>query len=544
VHGFEIVLGLVVLAAVVAALAEWLRAPAPSLLVIAGFLVGLLPNVPDVSLDPHLVSFAILPPLLWAAATEVALSELRPVLGTVGVLAVGLVAASAAAVALVTHAIFDQVSLAEGFVLGAVLASTDPIAVGALARRLQLPPRLLALVQGESLLNDATSLVLFRVAVGVAAAGAGVSILHATWDYVRLGVGGAVIGVAAAVFVRFLRRRMQDPVLETVTALIVPYAIYVLAEISSTSGVTAVVFAGLFLGARERSLGLSRGATRLRIATVYAVVQFLLESVVFAVIGLELPVLVRRLAGSDQQFALGALAITATVIVVRALWMYPSTYLPYWLGRLRGHSAASTRPPWQVPTVITWVGTRGVVPLTAALSIPLTVDSGGPFPHRDLLLVLTISCILITLVVQGLTLAPLVNRLGVIEDPARRTRDELVARDVAAQAALARLDELLDVQAVPQIVAIRLRGELEQRALRDQQRLAAYEASAETSDATAWRRSDDEAYRALRRDLLAAESSELRRLRDIGQISEATRRTVQRSLDIQETALDEGRIPP
>ena len=353
-----------------------------------------------------------------------------------------------------------------------------------------------------------------------------------------------MIGVAAALLVRFLRRRLQDPVLETVTALIVPYAIYVLAEISSTSGVTAVVFAGLFLGVRERSFGLSRGPARLQIATVYAVVQFLLESVVFAVIGLELPVLVRRLAGADQHFALGALAVTATVIVVRALWMYPSTYLPYWLGRVRRHSAASTRPPWQVPTVITWVGTRGVVPLTAALSIPLTVDSGGPFPHRDLLLVLTISCILITLVVQGLTLAPLVDHLGVIEEPSRRTHDELVARDVAAQAALARLDELLDVQAVPQIVAIRLRGELEQRALRDQQRLAAYEASAETADATAWRRSDDEAYRALRRDLLAAESIELRRLRDNGQISEATRRTVQRSLDIQETALDEGRIPP
>ena len=539
-HGFEIVLGLVVLATVVAALAERLRAPAPSLLVIAGLLVGLLPNVPDVVLDPHVVSLVILPPLLWAAAAEVAVNELVPVLRTVGILAIGLVAASAAAVAVVTHAVFPQVSLTNGFVLGAVLASTDPIAVSALARRLQLPPRLLALVQGESLLNDATSLVLFRVAVGVAVAGTGVSILQATWDYLRLGVGGALIGVATAVFVRFVRRRVHDPVLDTVAALIAPYGIYALAETARTSGVTAVVVAGLFLGARERSQALSPGPTRLQIATVYAVVQFLLESVVFAVIGLELPVLVRRLAGDDQYFVGGALVVTATVIGVRALWVYPSAYLPYWLHRMRGREEPRTRPPWQVPTVIAWVGTRGVVPLTAALSIPLTVDSGAPFPHRDLLLVLTISCILITLVVQGLTLGPLVDRLGVTEDPARRIRDELIAREATALAALSRLEELTELWSVPRDVVIRLRTELEHRVMQSQQRLAAYDASIQSAGDTTRHRLDDETYRAVRRDLLAAESSTLRRLRDDGQISEATRRRLQRSLDIQEAALDDS----
>ena len=526
-RGFEIVLALVVVATVVAALADRLRAPAPSLLVIAGLAIGSIPGVPDVHLSPEIVAVGVLPPLLYAAAADVAVSELRSVLGSVSALAVGLVAASAVAVAFVTHAMFPQISLATAFVLGAVLASTDPIAVSALARRMHLPPRLLALVQGESLLNDATSLVLFRVAISLATAGAGVSVFGTSWQFVRLGGGGALVGFVGAHLVGRLRRRIHDPVLETVTALVMPYAVYVAAEALGTSGVTAVVLAGLHLGERERGPDLSSGPTRLQIASVYAVVQFLLESVIFAIIGLQLPAVVRRLDGADRNFVGGALVVVAVVVGVRMLWVYPGAYLPYWLRRPRDGDAQ--RPTWRVPMVISWAGTRGVVPLAAALSIPLTV-SGQPFPHRDLILVLTTSCILVTLVGQGLTLEPLVRRLGVTDDPAGRVRDEAIARHAAARAALARLDEMVDLEAAPAVVAARLRIELQHQLERTQNALDA-------ADPVPGGTAEEATYRAIRRDLLAVEAAELMRLRTEGLISETARRRVQRHLDIREAGL-------
>jgi monovalent cation/hydrogen antiporter len=547
VRGFEIVLGLVVAATIVAAFAERLRAPAPALLAIAGVAIGSLPGVPGVQVSPQLVALGVLPPLLYAAAADVAVSELVPVLGSVAVLAVGLVGASAVAVAVVTHAVFPQVSLALGFVLGAILASTDPIAVSALARRLHLPPRLLALVQGESLLNDATSLVLFQVAIGLATAGASASALGVSAEFVRLGGGGALVGLVAAILGRQLRRRVDDPVLETVIALITPYAVYVAAAALGTSGVTAVVVAGLQLGRRELTLDLSSGPSRLQIANVYAVVQFMLESVVFAVIGLELPMMVRRLSGEDQHFVVGALLLVAVVIGVRVLWVYPTSYVPHLLHRLRrrthgggSRAGGESAPRWQVPTVICWVGTRGVVPLAAALSIPLTVESGAPFPHRDLLLVLTTSCILITLVVQGLTLEPLVRRLGVIENPASLARQEALARHAGARAAMARLEELCDLEAAPEVVTTRLRQELQPRLDRAEAALDAMRGQPLAADKPASAlQNGDFTYRAVRRDLLAAEALELFRLRDEGLIGEAVRRRIQRLLDIEEAGLGE-----
>ena len=449
-------------------------------------------------------------------------------IGAVSALAVGLVAVSAVAVAFVVHAIFPDVPLAAGFVLGAVLASTDPVAVSALARRLRLPPRLLALVQGESLLNDATSLVLFRVAVTAAAAGA-VSIGGAAAQFVRLGAGGALVGLGLAFLVGQLRRRTDDAVLETAISLLTPYTVYVVAEAFGTSGVTAVVVAGLYLG--QRAVELTRGSVRLRISGVYDVVVFLLESVVFAVIGLELPTLVREMPGPDRNFAGGAIAVTAVALLTRLLWIYPAGYLPRLLGRAPQLDAPA--PTWRVLAVATWAGTRGVVPLAAALSIPLTIDSGAPFPHRDLLIVLAISCIILTLVVQGLTLEPLVRRLGVTEDRTRAREEEAVARHAVATAALGRLDELLDLDAAPPAVLERLRQGLEARVGRTREQLDLGPVAIPAEPRTG------PTYRRLRLDLLAVETARLLSLRDEGRISEDTRRKVQRSLDHEEAGLSE-----
>ncbi len=547
----ETVLALVVLAVVVATFAGRLRIPAPSLLVLAGVAVGLVPGVPVVALDPAAVSLVVLPPLLYAASTDLALGELRAVLRPVVVLAVGLVAASAVAVAVTVHLVSPQVPLAAGFVLGAALASTDPVAVSALARELDLPPRLLALVQGESLLNDASSLVLFQVSVAVAAAGTGVQLLPAAGQFVRLAGGGVLVGLVLAVLAGQVRRRSQDPVLETAVAVLTPYAVYVAAQTVSASGVTAVVVAGLYLG--DRGLRLSSGRSRLQIATVYSVLVFLLESVVFAVIGLELPALVRRLPAGEDAFLPSALAVFAVLVLTRVLWVYPVAYLP---GRLRGLfrrrgtgglplAAGGTRfeLPWQVPAVVSWAGTRGVVPLAAALSIPLVTRSGAAFPHRDLLLVLATGCIVATLVVQGLTLGPLVRRLGVAQDSRTGHQQEALARHAAVTAALVRLEELTDVDAVPRIVAERLQRELSARLERTRQHLDAVEQH--SGDATGaashpdgdFVDSSSMAYRHVRQDLLATETARLLELRDEGQISEAVRRRVQRLLDVEETGL-------
>ena len=514
-HAVEIVLGMVALAAVVATVADRLRAPAPALLVLAGLLVGLLPGVPPIEVSPDVVSLVVLPPLIYAAATELALPELRKVLRPVLVLAVGLVALTAFAVAGVVWALVPQVPFPAALVLGAVLASTDPVAVSALARRLGLPPRLLALVQGESLFNDATSLVLFRVAVAGSVAAAGsVRPIGVVGQFAWLAGGGVLIGVAIGVVAAWLRRRTEDAVLEMLIALLTPYLTFVLAEVAHSSGVTAVVICGLWLGAR--SVRLSSGPVRLQVGTVYAVVVFVLESVVFAVIGLEFPGLVEGLP--DLSWLPVTIAVAGTLLLTRILFVAPS---------------AIVRREWRGLAVVWWAGARGVVPLAAALSIPLTVSDGGPFPDRDLLIVLATGCIILTLVVQGLTLEPLARRLGVRDDPARAAREEAFARHAVAVAERSRLQELLELEAAPPAVSERLLRALDAQVARTQQAAnpAPHPPSpASTAEAGA-------VYRELRRDLLATGTAELVRLRDAGLISEDVRRRVQRAVDLEEASL-------
>ena len=309
-HTVEIVVLLVAVATVVAAFAKRLRVPAPSLLVAAGLAVGLLPGAPMVHVPPAVVSLVVLPPLLYAASEELAWRDLRAVWRPVAVLAVGLVLASAAAVAAVAGAV-ASLSASMAFVLGAVLASTDPVAVSALGRRLSLPARVQALVQAESLFNDGTSLVLFQIAVSLAVGGTAMAatgaLLHGAGEFAVLAGGGAAAGAVVAAGVIVLRRRITDPVLETVAALITPYVAYLLGETLGVSGVTAVIVSGLVIGAQRSKI--TTAQTRLQLHSVYQTVIFVLESVVFALIGLELPTLVREL-GRSGRWPLAALAVT------------------------------------------------------------------------------------------------------------------------------------------------------------------------------------------------------------------------------------------
>ena len=428
-RGVETILFLVVLGTVVAAFAGRLRVPAPSLLVIAGLVVGLLPGFPPVHVPPDVVSLVVLPPLLYAASEELPWRDLRAVWRPVTVLAVGLVLASAAAAATVTWAV-AAVPVSMAFVLGAVLASTDPVAVSALGRRLSLPPKVQALVQAESLFNDATSLVLFQIAVSFAVAGTastsvpGGVLLYGAGRFAVLAAGGAAAGAVIATVLVPVRRRVTDPVLETVLALITPYAAYVLGEVLHVSPVMAVIVAGLVIGARRERI--TTAQTRLQLHSVYQTVIFLLESVVFSLIGLQLPTLIRDLSRAEAWPA-EALAVTGTLIVIRILWVFP-------LSAVLQRRGGTRRPSWPVPAVVSWAGARGVVPLAAALSIPLTSASGAPLPRRDLILAIATAVIVVSLIVQGLTLEPLVRRAGIARPDAAR-HEETQARFTSTQPA-------------------------------------------------------------------------------------------------------------
>jgi Na+/H+ antiporter len=523
VRAVETILFLVVLGTVVAAFAGRLSIPAPSLLVIAGLVVGLVPGVPAVHVPPDVVSLVVLPPLLYAASEELPWRDLLAVWRPVLVLAVGLVLASAAAVAAVAGAVAGlPASLA--FVLGAVLASTDPVAVSALGRRLSLPPRVQALVQAESLFNDATSLVLFQIAVSFAIAGtvgratpSGV-LLHGAGQFAVLAAGGAAVGGVLATGVVRLRRRVTDPVLETVIALVTPYAAYVLGAALHVSPVTAVIVTGLVIGGRRERI--TTAQTRLQLHSVYQTVIFLLESVVFSLIGLQLPTLIRDLSHGEA-WPTEALAVAGTLIVTRILWVFP-------LSAVVQRRSGVRRPTWPVPAVVSWAGTRGVVPLAAALSIPLTTTDGTQLPQRDLILVLATAVIVISLVVQGLTLEPLVRVAGIARADNVR-HEETVARLRLAEAALARLDELADDDCAADDTIDRARAGLQARIGRARARIDG-DQPPEPGGLTD---------RDLRRALNAAEHAELARLYDDGTISQPTRLRLQRGLDLEATRLSD-----
>jgi len=515
----ETVLFLVILATVVATFARRWRLPAPSLLVIAGVVVGLLPGVPTIVVTPDIVSLVVLPPLLFAAGEELPWRDLRAVWQPVSALAVGLVLVSAAAVGTVAIAL-TPLPTGMAFVLGAVLASTDPVAVAALARRLSLPPRVQALVQAESLFNDATSLLLFRVALSVAIAGGAISVANTAAEFAILAGGGITVGAVIAGGAFLVRRRTEDPVLETVLALVTPYGAYVLAESLHASGVTAVVVASIILGTQATRLTNPR--VRLQLSAVFETVVFLLESAVFGLIGLQLPALVRGLASLDRLWPLEALAIAATLMVVRVAWVFPLAAI-----RQRSNNGGE-RLSWRVPAVVSWAGTRGVVPLAAALSIPLTTSSGAALPDRDLVLLLTTAVIVLTLVVQGFTLAPLVRRAGIALAPGDVHQEHTTARLQLANAGLSHLDHLTETHAAPDAVIEALRTSWRDRIRRIQEHKDSdppYTASI---------------YRQLRRDLIDVENAELDRLYHDGTISDVTRRRIQRSLDLEHAGLGEG----
>ncbi|MEZ5073971.1 MAG: Na+/H+ antiporter [Solirubrobacterales bacterium] len=524
----EIEVALTTILAVVVLLlvaAQFTRVPYPILLVLGGLALGLVPPIPDVTLDPDLVLIVILPPLLYAAAYFTPLRELRRNVREVSALAVGLVLATMVGVAVVAHQAlgFDWPA---AFVLGAIVSPTDPVAATSIARRLGIPGRIVSVVEGESLINDGTALVAYKFAVAAVVTGT-FNLFAAAGEFVVVVVGGVVVGIAVGAVIAFVRRRIDAPPVEVTIALFSGYFAYLPAEAIGVSGVLAAVTVGIYMG-RLTSV-LTTPTTRIQGEAVWEIVQFLLNSALFVLVGLQLPGILEAIDGNETGSVIrdGAL-VAATVMAIRLLWVFPFTYLP---PLLIARSERQPTPPWRETLVIAWTGMRGAVSLAAALALPLLVDAGGAFPDRDLVIFLTFSVILATLLVQGLTLPPLIQALGLDDYDEVLEREELEARRRASAAALARLDELAGEDWVRDDTAERVRGAYDYRRRRFSARIDGDGKSAHYEDRSA-------SYQRLVRELLEAQRSVLIRMRDDGEIDDDALRTIERELDLEDSRLE------
>ena len=525
-HGQELVLlSLLVGVATMLVIAPALRVPYPILLVLGGVALGFAPGMPELELPPDLVLVGVLPPLLYAGTFFTSLHELRMNVRALGLLAVGLVVATTVVVAVVAHATIKGFGWGPAFVLGAIVSPTDPVAATAIARRLGVPRRLVTIVEGESLINDGTALVAYRFAV-VAVVTGSFSLWQAGAAFVGSVLGGVAIGVGVGWLIRQLRRRLDNPPMEITLALLSGYFAYLPAELVNASAVLAAVTVGIYMGAHTSEL--TTAQTRVQGDAVWEIVVFLLNALLFVAIGLQLPVILDKLSGEPAATLLGYGAIvSATVILIRIAWVFPTTYLPRALSRrIRERDPY---PPWQYPAFVSWAGMRGAVSLAAALALPLTTDEGGAFPDRDLILFLAFCVILATLVGQGLTM-PLIIRLLGLETDRISEKEETKARIRAAEAALARLEELVDEDWVRPETAERMRGLYSFRRNRFAARFD------QADDGAIEERSL--AYQRLRRELLDAERQMLEELRREGVITDQVMQRVERDLDLEDLRLD------
>jgi monovalent cation/hydrogen antiporter len=525
-HDNELLL-LGLMAAVVAlnALARVIRVPYPILLVVGGLLLGELPGIPNVQLDPDLVLVLFLPPLLYSAAFFASLRDLRADLRGISMLAVGLVLVTMCAVAVVAHALIGGLPWAAAFALGAIVSPTDAVAATAIMRRLGIHRRVVTVVEGEALINDGTALVAYRVAVA-AVVGGSFSAWHAGLEFVLAAGGGVAIGLVVGWVVAQVRRRLDDPPVEITISLFTGYLAYLPADRIGASGVLAVVAAGIYLGWRGPEL--TSASTRMQAFSFWEILIYLLNSALFVLVGLQLGPILNGVGGIGIGTLVAyAAIISAVVIGMRIAWQFTTPYLIRAVDRRPSQVArrAGAAPRF----LVAWSGMRGAVSLAAALALPLETDAGAPFPHRDVLIFITFGVIFATLVIQGLTLPLLVRALPVEADGAEES-EEVTARVAAAAAALQRLEELSPEEWTRDDTVERLRNLYRYRKRRFAARAGKIEDDGYEDRSLA--------YQQLLHELLAAQRLALVRLRNDGVISSEVMRRVERDLDLEETRLE------
>jgi CPA1 family monovalent cation:H+ antiporter len=521
----ELVFVLLFLATGLAVLARRIGIPYPILLVLGGLLLGFVPGLPRVELAPDLVFLLFLPPILFGAGFFTSIRDFKANLRAIGLLAVGLVLITTVAVAIAAHALVPGLGWAPAFALGAIVAPPDAIAATAIFQRLGVPRRIVAILEGESLVNDATALVLYRTAVAVAVGGS-FSLVEVSANFIVAAVGGIAVGVALGWAVGRLISKLDDPVFSIVISFLAPVAMYLPAERLGLSGVLAAVAAGIFLGRRAaRNL-----SSEVRVAggAAWQILLFLINGAVFILIGLQLPAVLAGLGDRPAGDLLWlAVAISATAILIRIAWVYPATYIPRLLS-----SEIREREGMPSPRhvfVVAWAGMRGVVSLAAALALPLTLPDGTPFPERNLLIFLTFAVILATLVGQGLTLPLLIRKLGIASDGGE-AHEEAHVRRAAAEAAVAEIERLAVKwpDHLPLIETLRSQYGHRAEHLGDlHSEVPENETEKELLE-----------HREIRRAVIDAERETIIRLRDSGAISDETFRAVERDLDLEELRME------
>jgi Na+/H+ antiporter len=516
VSSIVVVLALLVLATVLAGIARRARIPEPILLVVAGIVVGLLPGLPRVELEPELVFLFFLPPILYSAGYFTSIRDFKANLRPILMLSIGLVLFTTAVVAIVLKAFVPDLPWAAAVAFGAIVSPPDAVAATTVFKRLRVPPRMVTILEGESLVNDATALVLLRTSL-VALTGT-FSVGGAAADFVIVVVGGIAIGFVAGWIAGWFVTRIQDPDLGIVLSLLVPALAYIPAEQLGVSGVLAVVVAGIYAGRiAARSLN---SAQRVEGVAAWNVVLFLINGLVFMLIGLQLPVILADLDGSAGPLLVLAAAMSLTVIATRFGWVFSTVYLTGLLPpRLR---VLDPVPPWQRVTIVSWAGMRGVVSLAAALALPTT------FPERSLIQFLTFAVILATLVLQGLTLPALIKLLGVSAGDGA-AEEERQARLLAVEAAVARIDTLDAEFPGHHELVEHLRETYAHRVehIEPVEGQTIDEAMEELLE-----------HRRIRRAVIDAERDAVIALRDRGELSDEVMRRLERDLDLEELRED------
>jgi monovalent cation/hydrogen antiporter len=517
----EVICTLLIVVAALAIFAQKITLPYPVLLVVGGLALGSVPGLPAVQLDPDMVFLFLLPPLLYPAALFTSWRDFRANLSSISLLAIGLVLFTTVFVAVLVHTL-TGLPWAIGFVLGAIISPTDAVAATAITNRLRVPLRIVTVLDGESLLNDASALVAYRFAI-VAMNSGKFSLSEASGRFLLAALGGTAIGLAVAWLVSRVQRRLDDPPVQITISLLTPFAAYIPAERLHVSGVLAVVTSGLFIGWRVPQILTSR--TRLNAYVFWEMVVFLLNGLIFVLIGLQLPRILHALVGQSlKQLVWHGVLISCAAIVVRIAWVFTAAYLPRLISR--SWRKRDPYPPWQNVAIIAWTGMRGVVSLAAALALPLTLPDGRTFPGRDYILFITFCVILATLVLQGLSLPALIQRLGVVDDGLARL-EERTARLKANEAALAYLTEVDNV--FPPDLVERLRVEYDDRI---RQLEVCANGDGDHSD-----RSITPSYQRLQQDALDVERRTIIQLRNEYAINDEVLRRIQHDLDHAEARL-------
>jgi Na+/H+ antiporter len=518
----EVILVLLLAAVVVlSAAARAINVPYPIVLVVGGALLGLTGGLPQIALDPELVLVIFLPPLLYSSAFFANLNDLRANLRVISLQSIGLVLATVLVVAVVAHELIDGMSWPVAFTLGAIVGPTDAVAGTQIARRLGLPRRQISVLEGESLLNDASALVAYRIARMAVTSTVAFSALEAGWEFLWKATGGIALGLAIGWAIVQVRKRLNDPVLENTIGLLSAYAAYVPAEQLEVSAVLAAVTVGCYVGWQAPRI--ASPATRLMGFGMWELLQFLLNAFLFVLIGLQLPFILEGLEGTATSTLLGyGAAVSAAVVLTRLLWSHSIVWVIRGLDRRASQRAR--RVGWRPRTVLAWCGMRGAVSLAAALALPTN------FPQRDLILFLTFTVIFVTLVLQGLTLPVLIRALGVVDDGGQEATEELRARLLATQAALVRIDELGAEQWTRDDTIERMRGAYEYRRRRLKARAGKIEDDGFEDRSVA--------YQTIVREVLEAQRAEIVRLRNEGAISNELMHRIERELDLEDQRLE------